>query len=202
MTVRDFMGNVFTHMDLFEEIARYRKDGRVLEVGVGTGSMSIFLSWLGYRVTAVDNSPEVLNTARRNSAAFHGHHVQFVEADAFKPPFVDDSFDVAFHQGLLEHFSDGDIHKLLSEQLRVAPIAVARMPNHAYPRRDFGDERLIREAGWETILSPFHQVTSRSYFPQPARRWRPSEPIMYLATVARSSPEADSRSGGTPSPGT
>jgi len=185
MALRDFLGNLCTHTELFTEIDHHRGQGRILEVGVGTGSMSIFLSWLGYTVTAIDTSVEVLAGAARNHASFAGRPIRFVEGDAFELPFPADRFDVAFHQGLLEHFSDEEIHRLLDEQLRVAPVVVASVPNENYPRRDFGDERLMSQAEWERILAPYEQVTSRPYFEGARRRLRRPKPIMYLATIRR-----------------
>ena len=87
----------------------------------------------------------------------------FKKADAFNLPFDDDSFDVCFSQGFLEHFSDDDIRKLLREQLRVSRKVLFSVPSFWYPRQDFGDERLMKKEDWLRILSEF-KLEKASYY--------------------------------------
>jgi SAM-dependent methyltransferase len=58
---------------------------RVLDVGAGTGSLSLLAAELGYRVTALDLSPGMLAKARAK-AADRGLDVAFVEGPATEPP--------------------------------------------------------------------------------------------------------------------
>lgn len=156
---------------------------KLLEVGTGSGGMSLFFSWLGRDVTAIDLDPEVIAKAKTEVARFNGR-VTFEVADAFKLPYPDQSFDLVFHQGLLEHFSDNDIHRLLGEQLRVAKQVVFSVPNKYYPRKDYGNERLMSQAEWERILSPYKIITSRCYSPKRFPKWYLFRPnIQYLAVI-------------------
>src|SRR4051812_31004212 len=183
--LRLLLGNLYQHTELFEEVLR-EGPNTVLEVGVGTGSMSTFLSWLGREVTALDNDPDVLARAEQNNHEFGGRHIDYVIGDAFALPFAPDSFDLAFHQGLLEHFSDAEIEAVLEEQLRVAPVVVFSVPNRAYGCQDHGDERLMDRGAWERILSRFKVAASYDYWVggrtlrSPLRRRE-----MYLAKVRR-----------------
>lgn len=183
-----FIAHLFGHREFLSEIAKEKGSGaglRVLEVGSGTGSLSIFLSTLGFRVTSVDNNREILERASRHARRFGGK-VDFVFGEAFSLPFQEKSFDFVFHQGLLEHFSDEDIRKLLAEQLRVAPLVFLSVPNSFYPVRDFGDERLLNRKKWERVLSPYHLFLSRYYFSRFFPRWYlPRAPIFYMAKLGR-----------------
>ncbi len=61
---------------------------KVLDVGAGTGFLSLLLASQGYQVTATDLSPGMLDRLRAK-ATVRGLAIQVVEADAEHPP-VDD----------------------------------------------------------------------------------------------------------------
>jgi SAM-dependent methyltransferase len=73
---------------------------RVLEVGAGTGRDSLALAERGARVVTVDYSDQSLRLTR----GVAGSKLDIVCGDALGLPFADNSFDIVFHQGLLEHF--------------------------------------------------------------------------------------------------
>jgi SAM-dependent methyltransferase len=73
---------------------------RVLEVGAGTGRDSLALVSQGADVWTLDYSDESL----RLMSEVAGDRVRIVCGEARALPFRDGSFDVVFHQGLLEHF--------------------------------------------------------------------------------------------------
>lgn len=89
---------------------------RVLEVGAGSGRDSFRLAAAGATVYVLDYSTRSLaivkNLNRTSPATVHA-----LQADAFKIPMRDNSLDVIFHQGLMEHFRDP--LPLLREQHRV-----------------------------------------------------------------------------------
>jgi len=73
---------------------------KVLEVGAGTGVMSLLLAELGYTVTATDISTAMLDEARRK-ASQHTLAIAFEIADAEALPFGDGSFDAVFGRHIL-----------------------------------------------------------------------------------------------------
>jgi SAM-dependent methyltransferase len=65
---------------------------RVLDVGAGTGNASLPAAQRGAQVTASDLTPELLEAGRARAEA-EGVELDWVEADAERLPFEDESFD-------------------------------------------------------------------------------------------------------------
>jgi glycosyltransferase involved in cell wall biosynthesis/Tfp pilus assembly protein PilF len=137
-------------------IVKSWQGGEVLEVGCGTGFLSIWLSRIGIPVTAIDRDPDLIAGGKAANGAL-GASVNFMEGDAFTlcDQFEDRQFEIIFHQGVLEHFTDDDIRKLMQQQLQIADKVLFSVPSAFYPQQDFGDERLMTLEEWREILEPF-----------------------------------------------
>ena len=126
---------------------------KVLEVGAGTGRDCDVLAELGSWTCALDYSEESLALM---SGTFK-NPVEIVCGDALALPFASNSFDVVFHQGLLEHFRNpGD---LIDENLRVLKpggVLLVDVPQR-YHYYTVAKHALILIgkwfAGWETEFS-------------------------------------------------
>ncbi len=89
---------------------------RVLEVGAGSGRDALDCLAAGGQVITLDYTLESLRIVRQ-LAERRGQRIDLVCADANHLPFRDQSLEVVFHQGLMEHFRDPAA--LLREQHRV-----------------------------------------------------------------------------------
>ena len=78
---------------------------RILEVGAGSGRDSFRLAHDKAQVVVLDYSPKALDIVNKLNDK-NEVQVNCLQADALKMPIPDESFDIVFHQGLLEHFRD------------------------------------------------------------------------------------------------
>lgn len=73
--------------------------GRALDAGCGPGFMSILLAELGWEVTGLDFSSEMLKRARENAESA-GLKIGWLEGDAQNPPLAEGSFDLVISRNL------------------------------------------------------------------------------------------------------
>ena len=92
------------------------KSGRLMDCGCGPGTVTMYLSHLGFDITDYDQSPEMLKIAEQNAEKY-GIKAEFVNGDAEDMPFEDETFDVIVSQNMMWTVPHPD--KVLSEWYRV-----------------------------------------------------------------------------------
>jgi len=168
----EFLSNLNRHAQFIEKIASLAENKSILEVGIGSGSMSLFFSWMGFHVTGIDNSESIINQAQTLIDKYGNKNiVNFIKTDAFNLRFEHCQFDVAFSQGFFEHFNDSEIKTLIEQQLFCSKYVALSIPSLWYPNKDFGDERLMKLESWENILSNYSIIDS-FYYSQTKRHIR------------------------------
>lgn len=142
--------------------------GSLLEAGCAYGLTSLLAGAQSRRVL-LDLEPKAIEIAQA-LFAYAGQEARFVVGDLFAMPFGNDSFDVVFNAGVLEHFDFSGRRAALLEMIRVTKpggkICVA-VPNHysipyrtAYDYRKargkwpFPDEEIIFDFSAELAGSP------------------------------------------------
>ncbi|MDZ7332836.1 MAG: methyltransferase domain-containing protein [candidate division KSB1 bacterium] len=92
-------------------------DGKkILEVGAGSGRDSFQLARKNAIVYVLDYSPRALEIIKKLDEQ-QGVSLILIQSDALHLPFANETLDIVFHQGLMEHFAEPG--PLLSEQFRV-----------------------------------------------------------------------------------
>lgn len=90
-----------------------RPDSLMLEGGCGAGNYVTYYSARGYRVVGLDFAQRALKTLRTRQPA-----VTLCGGDVSRLPFADETFDLYYSGGVVEHFEDGAL-KSLAEARRV-----------------------------------------------------------------------------------
>ena len=150
------------HVALLQAVVD-RSARRIVEMGCGTGIMSLFLAARGFDVLGVDVDEELIRRAR--TLARFVPSACYQQADGFRlaEELGVDSFDCVFSQGVMEHFDDDQVRRLTEQQLEVAPRVVFSVPSDQYPQQDFGNERLLSPGRWLEILRPVGTATASYY---------------------------------------
>ncbi len=98
--------------------ARELKQGRILDVGCGTGENALFLAQNGFSVTGVDVAGDALQAARTKSAE-RSLKAEFQLANALSLDCESGYFDNVIDSGLFHTFSDEDRPVFAAEMARV-----------------------------------------------------------------------------------
>ncbi len=106
----------------------------VLEPGCGSGGSSFYLSRFIYvsKLTLCDISANALGFARSIEPADINGRVDYVQAEISTMPFNDDSFDLTWNVGVIEHYLPEQIAKMVNEMKRVTKkngYVIVAIPN-------------------------------------------------------------------------
>ncbi|MEK7376679.1 MAG: class I SAM-dependent methyltransferase [Candidatus Margulisiibacteriota bacterium] len=125
------------------------RSGKVMEIGSGTGVISAALAMNGRRVVLVDYCERCLDFSSRLFKHL-GLQAEFILADVLKGvPLPDRYSDVVFSCGLLEHFNDDEIDKILAESSRLSNAGVISLvPNAGSLFYRIGKNKLEKEGKW------------------------------------------------------
>jgi SAM-dependent methyltransferase len=128
------------------------KKGTILEAGFGFGTTIELLRDLGYGVKGFD----LEGVAVKNCQELYPHlKEQLYVGDILLEEAYSQNVDTIIHQGVLEHFTDEEIRKILSIQSRKAKKIVFDVPNNLRKNmEDEGDKtRFESPEFWEDIIA-------------------------------------------------
>ncbi len=94
------------------------RKGRLLDAGCGSGKYSIPLQMRGFEVIGVDVSPDALKMAAKGGVC-RELDIKFLAADICHLPFQDESFDVIWCYGVLQHLLSDERELVISEFRRL-----------------------------------------------------------------------------------
>jgi arsenite methyltransferase len=117
-------------------LGRLRTGERVLDLGCGAGTDSLVAAQMvgrPGRVNGIDMTAEMLAKARAAAASMGLENTEFVEGEAERLPFQDESFDVVVSNGVIDLIPDKDavfaeLHRVLvpGGRIQLADVTIQR----------------------------------------------------------------------------
>ena len=138
-----------------DEVELQVKEGaKVLEVAPGPGYLSIELAKRGFRVTAVDISPDFIKIAKRN-ADEAAVTVDFLEGNVSNLPLKDDTFDFVVCSAAFKNFKDPvkalcEMHRVLKQAGKALIIDM----NHEATNEEINQE-VSKMKGFDKVFVKF-----------------------------------------------
>lgn len=120
----------------------------LIEMGCGSGHLSLCLAQKGYRVTLVDFSRTALEKARQAFEKY-GESAEFILGDLFQLDEKVPVHDFAWNSGVMEHFSDEKIMDLMRQVGRFAKKGILYLvPNSGSIAYLLMRARLMADGKW------------------------------------------------------
>ena len=133
--------------------------GVVREEGCGIATITKVLAQDAnlekFEFVAFDSNIDQVQSAEANCRALAAA-VAIYRDDIFKPSFA---VEIIHSHGVLEHFSDVQIHNILERQRREAKVVVHYVPLIGWGHQSYGDERLLPIDHWKEIHKPTYWQT-------------------------------------------
>jgi ubiquinone/menaquinone biosynthesis C-methylase UbiE len=180
-------GPGFRHLrDRIVEISRPLPGQTVVDVGCGTGLLTLALAERVARVWAVDSSPAMLEYLRIKASSAELQNVEIVPASAVSLPLVDELADVVVSNYCLHELPHADKERALGEALRVLKpggrLVIGDMMFSLNPmqRRDrevvLDKLRQLASRGipgiWRLVKNAVRLIAGRWEYPASAEWWR------------------------------
>jgi SAM-dependent methyltransferase len=139
---------------------------KIAEFGCGTANVSRILqeryNHKKYHYILVDIDINMLQLASQNMSNCYGtsfelwqHDIRIDIMDRDKMWNTED-IGMIYSHGVLEHFSDKDISKIITAQLKITKNLVHYVPSDKYVMPSMGNERLMSSKTWWTKFKEMH----------------------------------------------
>lgn len=144
---REYIGFPFTFLSRFKNI-------KFLEAGSGDGEIAIFMATIqNCDVVGLEIADNFLEMSRKKIKERNVSNIEFIKGDVRKMPFENESFDLIFSGGVIEHFDE--TFEALAEHVRILKvngyllIGVPCKEGLHYPLKILMQKLSIWEVGFE-----------------------------------------------------
>lgn len=162
-TANDYYKRIKPWTRFLDRIMEFTAKGNpILEIGFGTGQMSIYLCSRNYPCYGIEKNDIQVERAKKLAMELKVWP-HFMYGDVFKIAkdkeqyvrFWKGQYHTVFSQGLLEHFSDEKIKELFEIQLEIGKVCAFSVPLDKFGHQSRGDERLLPEEHWKKLVESY-----------------------------------------------
>lgn len=143
-----------TKKTIINLINKYAKNKRVMEVGSGTGILSLKIATMGNEVIALDSDKDMISLSKKYFLnEFKDANITYVNKD-IREYKSREKIDVIYSIGILEHYSDEEIIDLLNKQLKLADYVIFGIPTKYFDpkKKMYGNERYLNIRYWKSLI--------------------------------------------------
>lgn len=142
---------------LWKISSRINSHGLYGEFGCGAGNITrLLLEQSGVEHSTfvlLDIDEQMLDLAKKNLGELQtNNNILIGHGNILYGSTVE--FDTIYSHGVLEHFSDADINRIINNQKKVCNTLIHYVPSDKYPTQSYGDERLLSVSQWKEICNP------------------------------------------------
>lgn len=140
---------------LISLIKKYSHKNKIIECGSGTGILSTYFTSVGYDVVSIDIDSNMLELSRKIAFEYaSSNKPKFENKSIFELDYNVNEFDVAFSNGVLEHFSDEEIINTLKQQMNIANYVIFGIPTTYFDMEEamYGNERYLPFSYWRDLI--------------------------------------------------
>lgn len=137
--------------------SKFLSNMKVLDVGSGTGYGSEFVSRKNHLVVGIDKDISAIKIAKM----YRGQNVSFIQGDARKLPFRNDTFDAVICFEVIEHLDEP--LKLLEEIRRVLKpggLVICSTPNKRYSAHPIYHKHEFEKTEFINAIDKFFKIES------------------------------------------
>lgn len=141
-------------------------NGKVLEVGSGTGIVCSKLANEGYDVYGIDVNKNILELAKKLEKEYFGENkVKYMQMSMFELDFPDKYFDLCYSVGVLEHFKDEEIINTIQQQLKISKKVIIVIPTKWFDDDEtlHGDDRFLELRYWRNLIKKSNGKITKEY---------------------------------------
>lgn len=120
------------------------------EEGCGIATMTKIIYENGKKYSVFDKCSEQLLLASKN---IFGMNIRIEQSDILKHKYNKNP-DIIISHGVLEHFNDRNIKKIIKRQLESCSKLIHYVPLDKWITPSFGDERLLPISYWDSLVNP------------------------------------------------
>lgn len=151
---------------LIKIIKKECNNGKILEVGSGTGIVCSQLANEGFDVTGVDINSKIIKLAEKLEKEYFGENkVSYMQMSLFELKFNKKEFELAYSVGVLEHFDDNKIKEAIKQQLNIAEKVIIVIPTKWFDDDEtlHGDDRFLTLKHWRKMINDAGGKIIREY---------------------------------------